>query len=145
MTMKAKLAEPGRLLNIHMCVIPSALVTQAVAAAGADGVVIDQEHGPTDFETLHAMIAATQGTACAPLVRVPEISESYVKRALDAGAEGICFPLIRSVEDARRCVASMRYAPFGTRGWGPFVAHSRWGVPLLDYVNGPARKTVCIS
>jgi len=46
MTLKAKLSEPGRLLNWHVCVIPSAVVTQAVAAAGADGVIIDQEHGP---------------------------------------------------------------------------------------------------
>jgi len=37
-------------------------------------------------------IAATQGTGCAALVRVPEINEAYVKRAMDAGAEGICFP-----------------------------------------------------
>ncbi len=28
---------------------------------------------------LHAMIAATQGFSCAPLVRVPEISEVHVK------------------------------------------------------------------
>ena len=144
MTLKAKLAEPGRLLNWHVCIIPSAVVTQAIAAAGADGVIIDQEHAPIDFETLHAMIAATQGTGCAPLVRVPEIDEVHVKRALDAGAEGICFPLIRTVADAQRCVASMRYAPAGKRGWGPFVAHSRWGVPLFDYVSGPGRETVCM-
>lgn len=144
MTLKAKLSEPGRLLNWHVCVIPSAVVTQAVAAAGADGVIIDQEHGPIGFDTLHAMIAATQGFSCAPLVRVPEISEVHVKRALDAGAEGICFPLIRTAADAERCVASMRYAPSGKRGWGPFVAHSRWGTQLFDYVTGPGQETVCM-
>jgi len=144
MTLKAKLAEPGPFLTCVICVIPSAVVTQAIAAAGADCVIIDQEHGPIGFETLHAMIAATQGTSCAPLVRVPEIGEAHVKRALDAGAEGICFPLIRTAEDAKRCVASMRYAPAGKRGWGPFVAHSRWGTPLFDYVAGPGRETVCM-
>jgi 4-hydroxy-2-oxoheptanedioate aldolase len=144
MTFKAKLQNPAALLNGHICVIPSAVVTQAVAAAGADCVIIDQEHGPIGFETLHAMIAATQGTSCAPLVRIPEISEAHVKRALDAGAEGICFPLIRSAADAERCVASMRYAPMGTRGWGPFVAHSRWGTSLFDYVQGPGQQTVCM-
>ena len=144
MTMKAKLATPGRLLNWQVCVIPSAVVTQAVAAAGADAVIIDQEHGPIGAETLHAMIAATQGTGCAPLVRLPEIDEAQVKRALDAGAEGICFPLIRSVADAERCVRSLRYPPAGRRGWGPFVAHSRWGVPLFDYLSGPARETICM-
>jgi 4-hydroxy-2-oxoheptanedioate aldolase len=143
MTLKAKLAEPGRLLNGHVCVIPSAVVTQAIAAAGADAVVIDQEHGPIGFETLHAMIAATQGFACAPLVRVPQIDEAHVKRALDAGAEGICFPLVRDAGDAERCVASMRYAPSGRRGWGPFVAHSRWDTPLFDYAAGRGRETVC--
>jgi 4-hydroxy-2-oxoheptanedioate aldolase len=118
-TMKAKLAEPGRRLNGHVCIIPSAVVSQAVAAAGADYVIIDQEHSPMGHETLHAMIAATQGTDCAPLVRVAEIGEANVKRAMDAGAEGICFPLVRSVADAERCVASLRYPPRGRRGWGP--------------------------
>ena len=144
MSLKAKLAEPGRLLNIHVCIIPSAVVTQAIAAAGADCVIIDQEHAPIGFETLHAMIAATQGTTCAPLVRIPEIGEAHVKRALDAGAEGICFPLIRTAADAERCVAAMRYPPAGKRGWGPFVAHSRWGTPLFDYLAGPGQQTVCM-
>lgn len=144
MTMKAKLAEPGRRLNGHVCVIPSAVVSQAIAAAGADYVIIDQEHSPMGFETLHAMIAATAGTGCAPLVRIPEIDETAVKRALDAGAEGICFPLCRSAADAERCVAALRYPPEGRRGWGPFVAHSRWGVALGDYAAGPATQTVCM-
>jgi len=144
MTLKAKLAEPGRLLTCVISVIPSAVVTQAIAAGGADCVIIDQEHGPIGFETLHAMIAATQGTSCAPLVRVPEIGEAHVKRALDAGAEGICFPLIRTAADAERSVASLRYPPAGKRGWGPFVAHSRWGTPVFDYVAGPGRQTVCM-
>ena len=129
---------------MHVCIIPSAVVTQAIAASGADCVIIDQEHGPIGFETLHAMIAATQGTACAPLVRIPEIGEAHVKRALDAGAEGICFPLIRTAADAERCVAAMRYPPAGKRGWGPFVAHSRWDVPIFEYTAGPARDTVCM-
>ena len=144
MTLKAKLEDPAWLLNWHVTVIPSAVVTQAIAAAGADIVIIDQEHGPIGFETLHAMIAATQGFECAPVVRVPEIDETHVKRALDAGAEGVCFPLTRTAADAKRCVAATRYAPGGRRGWGPFVAHSRWATPLFDYVDGPGRQTVSI-
>jgi 4-hydroxy-2-oxoheptanedioate aldolase len=144
MTLKKKLTQTSNALNFQVCVIPSAVVTQAIAVTGADCVIIDQEHGPIGFETLHAMIAATQGTECAPLVRVPEIGEAHVKRALDAGAEGICFPLIRTAADAQRCVASMKYAPAGNRGWGPFVAHSRWDSPLLEYAGGPGQETVCM-
>jgi 4-hydroxy-2-oxoheptanedioate aldolase len=142
MSFKSKLADPSLLLNGQLCVIPSAVATQAIASAGADWIVIDMEHGPIDFAALHAMIAATHGTACAPMVRVPEISEVHVKKALDLGAEGICFPLARTPDDVRRAVASMRYPPQGKRGWGPFIAHSRWDVPLLEYAKGPALETV---
>ena len=122
MTLKAKLAEPGRLLSGVVCVVPSAVVvTQAIASASADCVIVDQKPGPIGFETLHAMIAATQGSSCAPLVRVPKIGEAHLKMALDAGTEGICFPPVRTAPDAERCVAAMRYAPSG-KGGGPFVA-----------------------
>ncbi len=107
--------------------IPSPVATQALAAAGADVVVIDQEHGPIGPESLHAMIASTAGTSCSPWVRVSRSDEALVKTALDAGAEGIVFPLVSTAESAAECVALTRYPPDGRRGWGPLVAHSRWG------------------
>ena len=124
--LKTRLRETEDCFAIHLCTIPSAVVTQAMAAAGADGVIIDLEHGAIDYSSAHAMIAATAGTHCAPIVRVAENDPTLVKRALDLGAEGICFPLIRTADDARRAVASMRYPPHGTRGFGPFIAQSRW-------------------
>ena len=144
MNFKDKLADPARMITGHVAVIPSAVTAQAMSVSGADFLVFDREHGPVGPESLHAMIAATQGTGCAPLVRIPSIDENEVKRALDAGAEGSCFPLARSVADAERAVASLRYPPHGTRGWGPFVAHSRWNTGLFDYLPGPGTKTVCM-
>ena len=123
--------------------IPSPVATQALAAAGADVVVIDQEHGPIGPESLHAMVASTAGTSCSPWVRVPGCDEAAVKTALDAGAEGIMFPLITTAESAAECVALTRYPPAGRRGWGPFVAHSRWGVELFDYLGQRGGDTVC--
>ncbi len=124
--LKHRLHHTDERVALHLCTIPSAVVTQAMAAAGADGVIIDLEHGAVDYGSAHAMIAATAGTDCAPLVRVAENDPTLVKRVLDLGAEGICFPLIRTAEDARRAIASMRYPPDGTRGFGPFIAQSRW-------------------
>ena len=123
-------------------VIPSPVATQAVAEAGADVVLIDQEHGPIGPESMHAMVASTAGTACSPWVRVPRRDEACVKTALDAGAEGIAFPLVNTAEDAADCVALTRYPPQGRRGWGPFVAHSRWGVNLFDYTDQRGAATV---
>src|SRR3954452_3039297 len=111
-----------------LCAIPSAVSVQAIAAGGADFVLIDREHGPIGRETMHAMIAATAGTACAPLVRVAAIDEAEGKGALEAGAAGGVYPLVRTADDAARCVSYATYPPHGQRGWGPFAAHSRHGV-----------------
>jgi len=143
MTFKERLSDPSERMTAHVCTIPSATVTQAMAASGSDAVIIDMEHGAVDYASAHAMIAATSGFACAPLVRVAENDPAQVKRALDLGAEGIVFPLIRTAEDAEMAVASLRYPPAGTRGFGPFIAHSRWGTSLLDHRETVDGKLVC--
>lgn len=141
--MKQRLAG-GETLAGFVAAIPSAVSVQAIAAAGADWVVLDQEHGAVGPESLHAMIAATAGTGCAPLVRVPRRDEAWVKPALDLGAEGIVFPQIRTAAEAADCVALLRYPPEGRRGWGPFIAHARWGTSLADYLPARAAATVCL-
>ena len=90
------------------------------------------------------MIAATAGTRCAPLVRVPKRDEAWVKPALDLGAEGIFFPLVGNAEEPAECVTLTRYPPRGRRAWGPFVAHARWGVDLLGYLPQRGEEAVCM-
>lgn len=141
--MKQRLRD-GETLAGYVATIPSAVSVQAIAAAGADWVVIDQEHGAVGPENLHAMIAATGGTLCAPLVRVPKRDETWVKTALDLGAEGVFFPLVSTADQAAECVALTRYPPHGRRGWGPFIAHARWGVGLFDYLPERGDETVCM-
>lgn len=143
MELKEKLADRTRLLSAEFCIIPSPTLAQAVASTGVDIVIIDREHAATNNETLHAMIAATQGFPCAPMVRVVDHNPANVKIALDMGAEGILFPLVKTVADAEACVASLRYPPRGNRGWGPFVAHSRWDVAPFEYLPKFGDKTVC--
>jgi 4-hydroxy-2-oxoheptanedioate aldolase len=126
-----------------MGTIPSAVSAQAIAAAGADFLLVDREHSPVGREALHAMIAATAGTGCGALVRVPRIDEGEVKLALDAGAEGVCFPMVRSVADVERCSALVRYPPNGSRGWGPFVAHSRYGTSAAEYSTAVGPNVTC--
>jgi len=141
-SLKAKLKHNSK-LSCAICTIPSATVTQAMAASGLDSVIIDLEHGAVDYGSAHAMIAATNGSGCAPLVRVAENDDAQVKRVLDLGAEGIVFPLIRTTADAERAVASMRYPPRGTRGFGPFIAQSRWGTSLPTYQADVEDELVC--
>ena len=144
MRMKEVLWQSKKVVSGWANLIPSPVATQAIAAAGADWVMIDQEHGPVGRESLHAMIAATAGTGCSPWVRVPAAEPAYVKAALDAGAEAIKFPLVTSAADAANCVSLTRYPPAGRRGWGPFVAHARWGADLRSYAVQQGPHTVCI-
>ena len=132
-TLKQKLRDGRSRVTANLCTIPSAVVTQALAAAGSDSVIIDMEHGAIDFASAHAMIAATAGTDCAPLVRVTQNEPGQVKRVLDLGATGIVFPMIRTAQDAADAVASLRYPPAGNRGFGPFIAQSRWQTDLMGY------------
>ena len=143
MKLKEKLQDTARLLSGEMCIIPSPTLAQAIASTGVDLMVIDREHAATNTETLHAMIMATQGTDCAAMVRVIDHDPAQVKLALDMGAEGIMFPLVRTAEETKACVAATRYPPRGVRGWGAFVAHSRWGVPPMEYLPTFGDSIVC--
>ena len=53
-----------------------------------------------------------------PLVRVPEGSHQYIKRALDAGAWGIVVPMVNTVEQARTAIAAAKFPPVGNRSVG---------------------------
>ncbi len=142
-SLKRKLWHSDDRLSCVVCTIPSAVVTQAIAACGVDSIVVDLEHGAVDYASAHAMIAATAGTNCAPLVRVAENDPAQVKRALDLGAEGIMFPLIRTADEARQAVASLRYPPDGTRGFGPFISQSRWGKDFGTYAPEIQPELIC--
>ncbi|KUJ85257.1 hypothetical protein AVO45_17290 [Ruegeria marisrubri] len=143
MSFKSKLADPSRRLTAHMCAIPSAIIPQTMASAGSDAVVIDFEHGAIDMASAHAMIAATAGTACAPLVRVSRNDATQVKRVLDLGAEGVVFPMINTAEEAEMARNSLAYPPTGIRGFGPYIAHSRWGTRFVDYPETAEAGIVC--
>jgi 4-hydroxy-2-oxoheptanedioate aldolase len=143
MFLKERLARETGVLNGVMGTIPSAVAAQAIASAGADFLLVDREHAPIGREALHAMITATAGTGCGPLVRVPAIDEAEVKLALDAGAEGVAFPMVRSAADVERCVALLHYPPRGSRGWGPFIAHSRYGTSPAEYSTTVGPQISC--
>ena len=115
--------------------IPSVAAVQALASVPFDWLMIDTEHAPIDSTSMHRMIAATAGTPCLQIVRIPVGRSHLVKHALDAGAAGIVFPMINDSEQARSAIAGTHYPPRGQRGWGPFHAPARWGLTPADYLR----------
>lgn len=112
---KAKLRK-GEVVIGSFVYVPSAKLTELVALAGFDFVVIDQEHGPITTETAEDMVRACELVGCTPIMRVPDLRPHAILHALDIGAMGVHVPNVSTAEDARQAASLCRYAPLGTRG-----------------------------
>lgn len=106
----------------------SPIVAEAVGHAGFDWGLIDMEHAPIELGDLVRILQALSSTKMVPVVRVPANDAVTVKRVLDAGAATLMFPFVQNAEDARRAVASTRYAPEGVRGVSAVTRASRFGM-----------------
>jgi 4-hydroxy-2-oxoheptanedioate aldolase len=124
--------------------IPSIQTVQIMARSDLDWIIIDLEHGPIDLSSAHAMIVATSGTPCVPLVRIAANEPWLAKAPMDLGALGINFPMICNRTDAEKAVRSLRYPPRGDRLWGPFHAPFRWGVSMAHYMARADDDVLCI-
>jgi len=116
--------------------IPTIESVELMALAGFDFVVIDLEHSPMSIETAATLIAVSRGRGLVPLVRVPEKTQAWVQRCLDAGASGVVAPHVDSVEEAQALVRTARFEPVGSRGVGPTTRAGNWGLSSAgDYFS----------
>ncbi|TMW94916.1 hypothetical protein EJD97_009617 [Solanum chilense] len=94
----------------------SPTLAEIAGLAGYDFAVVDMEHGHGGISDalpcLHAL-AATQTPA---ILRIPESSATWAKKALDLGPQGIMFPMIDGPKSARKAVSYCRFPPNGVRG-----------------------------
>ncbi len=97
-------------------------VVEVLSHAGFDWLTIDLEHTSIDYSTAQVLISTIQAHNMAALVRVSKNDEVYIKRALDAGADGVIVPMINNTEDARKAVEYVKYPPEGKRGVGLYRA-----------------------
>jgi len=122
-SLRAKLESGGHAVGLWAS-IPSSLTAEAAALAGADYVVVDQQHGAVEPATLMAMLQAIAGAGAAPLVRVARNEPFPIGQALDLGAVGVIVPMVESGDQAAAAVAACRYAPEGIRSFGALRAGS---------------------
>ncbi|KAF2189644.1 2,4-dihydroxyhept-2-ene-1,7-dioic acid aldolase-like protein [Zopfia rhizophila CBS 207.26] len=116
--------------------LPGTNHSRAIARSGVDWICVDGEHGNIDDGQMHEAVAAIAACGVSPLVRIPANEAWMVKRALDAGAHGIVVPLIYTVDDAKRLVASAKFPPEGHRGFGsPFSPQTFNNEPLTEYLQ----------
>ncbi len=124
-TFRERLLAGQRLLGTFLK-LPTTQVIEILGPIGYDFVIIDQEHAALDRGVTDLMILAARAANIAPVVRIPEFTESFVLGALDSGAMGIMVPHVTSVEKARAVARSARYKG-GSRGFAGLTRASNWG------------------
>lgn len=112
-------------------------------AQRADVLMLDAEHAPLDLATLDTMLAVGSALGVPCLVRVPELTRTWVQQALDLGATGIVVPHVDSVELAQRAVRLAHYGP-GGRGFSPSTRSAGWGRRALADVLDTAAMTTTV-
>lgn len=114
------------------CSLASNYAAEVVAGAGYDWLLVDMEHSPGDVMTTLGQLQAIAPYPSTAIVRTPWNDPVMVKRLLDIGAQGILFPMIQTVEEARAAVAATRYPPDGIRGVAGSIRGNRFG-RVTDY------------
>lgn len=126
--------------------LPALESVELIAGAGFDFVVIDLEHAPLDMETVFALIGIAKISELSPIVRIPATDIGLIQRVLDSGADGLMFPHVESVAEARSAVRAMRFPPHGVRGVGNTSRAGQWGaLDREEYLRFGREQVVCIA
>lgn len=120
-SLKRKWAAGATTLNGWLT-LPGGAIAECLAQVDLDALTIDLQHGLIDFSSALPMLQAISTTDIPPLARAPSNDPAIVGKLLDAGAYGIICPNIDTSEDCATFVRACRYAPSGTRSFGPIRA-----------------------
>jgi 4-hydroxy-2-oxoheptanedioate aldolase len=115
--------------------IPNAYSTEVYAAAGWDAVTLDMQHGAVTIGDILPLLQAVCQSPVTPMVRVPWNEPGVIQHVLDAGAYGVICPMINTKAEAEAFVGCARYAPLGSRSFGPFRASSYGGADYWQHAN----------
>ncbi|HIW00802.1 MAG TPA: 2,4-dihydroxyhept-2-ene-1,7-dioic acid aldolase [Candidatus Desulfovibrio intestinipullorum] len=103
--------------------LPDADVAELMARAGYDWVAVDMEHGSFGRTCLPDIFRAIECGGAVPFARLPEASKTAIKAALEAGAQGLIFPMIESREQLDRAI-----------GWSIYPGLDTWaGAKPAEY------------
>ncbi|QTN38507.1 2,4-dihydroxyhept-2-ene-1,7-dioic acid aldolase [Cryomorphaceae bacterium] len=119
-------------------------IIEVLAESGFDWLAVDVEHNLIDPSSLQILISTIQSRGMAALVRVQQNEEVYIKHAMDAGADGVIVPMIKTKHDALSAVNHVHYPPLGKRGVGLSRAQ-RYGQGFEDYKKWLVEYSVVIA
>ena len=110
-----------------------------MSSLGFKWLCVDMEHSTITFDQMSILISTIKINNSIPFVRVGSNEKLLIKKALDAGAEGIIVPMINSVKDAKNAIESTYYYPKGKRGVG-LTRASNFGFNFEKYIKNDSKK-----
>jgi len=108
-------------------------IAEILANADFDWLVVDLEHTTISLDQAGELIRTIELTGVSSLVRLTSNDENQIKRIMDAGAQGIVVPMVKSANDAISAIAATRYPPLGNRGVG-LARAQQYGSSFKEYL-----------
>jgi 4-hydroxy-2-oxoheptanedioate aldolase len=140
MSLRAKWSAGEETLGIWLS-IPSTVSAEIAARQPVSYVCVDNQHGVADYLVTASMFQAIELAGNVPIARVPWNEPGIIGKLLDAGAHGVIVPMVNTREQAEAVVRSVRYAPEGSRSWGPLLT----GMRHPDYRGWAAENVAAIA
>ncbi|MEV6765059.1 aldolase/citrate lyase family protein [Streptomyces sp. NPDC051105] len=106
----------------------SPITAEVCAAAGADWVLLDLEHGAGGEEQVRTTVPAAAAYGVPTVVRVESAARIRIGRVLDLGVAGVMLPRIDTAAEAREALRHLRYPPAGDRGVATYNRACRFGL-----------------
>jgi 2-keto-3-deoxy-L-rhamnonate aldolase RhmA len=104
------------------CFAADAALLEVLGLTGFDFVMLDSEHSGANPRAIEGLIGTAEHAGLVPLVRVPDRRNATdMRRALEAGAQGLFIPMVRSAEDMRFAIDATFFPPKGERGICPSI------------------------
>jgi 2-keto-3-deoxy-L-rhamnonate aldolase RhmA len=151
-----KMLEARQLPLGIQCFTGDTALIEVIGSTGFDFIMLDAEHSGSNPRKMEDLVRASVLAGLAAYVRVPDPRVATdIRRALEAGAEGVFLPEIRSVADIDAAAEAAFFPPKGDRGICPsvraadynfatFVDYTEWNnrevqlVPMIENPDGVA-------
>ncbi|XP_038984434.1 2-keto-3-deoxy-L-rhamnonate aldolase-like [Phoenix dactylifera] len=106
----------GEILYGLFLLSSSPTLAEIACLAGYDYVVVDMDDGSGGIAEVFPCLRALAASRTPAILRLPELSAAWAKKALDLGPQGLMFPMIESPGAAELAVSFCRFPPHGVRG-----------------------------
>jgi 2-keto-3-deoxy-L-rhamnonate aldolase RhmA len=128
------------------CFTGDRALIEVLGLTGFDFVMLDTEHSTINPRAIENAVLAAQSVGLVPLVRVPHAGdETAIRRALEAGAQGLFVPEVKSAEDVRRVLDAALFPPSGARGICPATRAARYSYrTFVDYAEWNNRNFLVV-